>query len=324
MHVVRRLQQPIVTPTNYVLASLLFLPTQTQALINTALPTFPGTASGRMHYSSAHSSHHQQHQHGTPAAGSTPAAAGGSIAGRAAGGSAGHAAAAARAGLTPQGQAQGMNPNVQVDGLMAGFPGMQAQHMASTGFATPLSALSGLYRSGSPALAAAIGAQQSLLHAAGGVSMGQAALLGQQGQQMTLFSCPDPNSAADIYSANPAGLLAWPYGAAGLIAAGQQHAAALSAGMPLLQPPQQVQQSHYIGMPQQLYLQQPVLGAGAAPLVTAQLQHQLSLQQLGLARLPSGLLVQQQQLQQGDGRQQQQQQQQQWLTFLQPPQGSMQ
>lgn len=197
--------------------------------------------------------------------------------------------------------------------------GLHAQHMGSAGFATPLSALSGLYRSGSPALAAAIGAQQSLLQAAGGVSMGQAALLGQ-GQQMALFSCPDPSSAADIYGVSPAGLLAWPYGATGLVAAGQQHAA---LSMPLLQPPQQVQQSHYIGMPQQLYLQQPALGAGAAPLVTAHLQHQLSLQQqLSLGRLPSGLLVQQQQqLQQGDG---QQQQQQQWLTFLQPPQGSMQ
>lgn len=271
-----------------------------QALINTALPTFGGTASGRLQqYTPAHSNHHQQQRSSQAAAAGRAAAA---------------AAATADPGLTAGlgvAQAAGYSPAEHMDGLsqQAGLAGIQA-HFGNTGFATTPLALSGLYRSGSPALAAAIGAQLQ-------ASMGQPSVLGP-GQQMTLFSYSDPATATtvDAFGLNStAGGLTWPYGSVGLPAlgaAGQQYALG-GAAVPLLQ---QQQYSHYIGMPQQLYLQQPglVAVASSAQLQQAVLQQQQ--QQLGMGRVPSAFFTQQQQ---GDAAQLQQQQ---WLGFLQQPASS--
>lgn len=288
-----------------------------QALIDTSLPTVHGTASGRLHYPPAHGSHYQQQQpHG---AGGTPAAGGG----RAAAGAAGHLGAAALGpGYTPTGQAHGQlqTPAMQFDALgqQTALAGLHSHHLSGAGFGTPLSTLAGLYRSGSPALAAALGTQQSMLQAAVG-SMGQPSLLGP-GQPMTLFSCADPAAGADAFGLNgAASLLTWPYTSAGLPALSATQAYTLGAGgAPLMQPQQlQLPQSHFIGLPQQLYMQQPGLAAAAAA-SSAQLQQGLLQQQLGTGRVPSGFFLQQQQQQQVDG----QQQQQQWLGFLQQPASS--
>lgn len=289
-------------------ASSVLLP---QVLLNTTLPTIPGAASGRMHYTPAHSSHHQQqHQQHQQVSGSAGAAAGRAAAG---------AAPLPNGGAAAQGQAHTQHAaavaahHAGVGGALsqaAGLSGVLNPQHLTPAFNTPLSALSGLYRSGSPALAAAIGAQ-TLLHSG---SIGQPSLLGP-GQQMTLFSCAD-TATVDPYGLGlngGNGLLGWPFVSAGLPAlagaAGQQFA--LSSGvLPLLHTPQQqqlqqLQQSHFLGLQQQqLFLQQQGLAAALA--AGGQQMSQGMLQQpLGVGLGPAaGLLMQQQQ---------------QWLSFLQQP-----
>lgn len=193
----------------------------------------------------------------------------------------------------------------------------------TTASATPISALSGLYRAGSPALAAALGAQQSLLHAASG-SM-QSTLLGT-GQHMSVFQYPDPAAAEEAFGLNHnATLLAWSLGSAGvpalssvqLQAAGAPHVSPLPAEQ---QQQQQflMQQSHFLGMPQQQQqqlasMQQQGLAGTTAASVGLQLSHGLlQQQQLALTQITAGMgHALQQQAAEG--------QQQSWLGFLQQP-----
>lgn len=138
--------------------------------------------------------------------------------------------------------------------------------------------------------------------------MGQPSLLGP-GQPMTLFSCADAAAGADTCGMNGAAtLLTWPYASAGLPAASPAQPYTMMQAQQL-----QLPHSHFIGMPQQLFLQQPGLAAAAS---SAQLQQGLLQQQLRMGLMPAGFFLQQQQ-QQADG-----QQQQQWLGFLQQPASS--
>jgi len=290
------------------------LPLLLKVLLNTPLPTLPGAASGRMqHHTSAHNSHHQQQQQLPPAPSSTPAGPQSH--------SAVHMPGLAATGLAGFQHHPGNNLSQGFPqmGLSASGQGFDALHAAgygllnpgqpgTPGFNTPMASFAGMYRSGSPALAAAPGGnglQQFLLQNA-------ASNFGQQG----MVGCGDPAvSAADAFNAFNAfnsttgGMLGWPYAAAAGMT-GPQYAVS-SSMFPILQQPnhqlQQQQQLQFQGLQQQQqqYLQQSALGASSHLSQGLLQQPEVRLQEPTLGFHPQQDVLQQQW-------------EQQWLNMRQP------